>query len=101
MSRNLRPVIAFLVEGKCRRLIGPTAPKRHRPAEREMKLTNLFSRARGRARYPDEIKAPARLGKDVGNDRGNGAADRSSMADLVRLLKEADDAQEGGGVRRA
>jgi hypothetical protein len=48
-----------------------------------MKLTDLFSRARKRAHYHDEIEVPARLGND--------AVDRSSMADLVRLLKEAED----------
>jgi len=59
-----------------------------------MKLTDLFSRARRRrARYPDKIEAPARLGND--------GADHSSMADLVRLLKEADDAQQVSGTRRA
>ena len=54
-----------------------------RPTGREMKLTDLFSRARKRAHYHNEIEVPARLGND--------AVDRSSMADLVRLLKEAED----------
>ena len=70
---------------------------RRRPTEREMKLTDLFSRATRRARYPNEIEAPAGLG----NELGNGAPDRSSMADLVRLLKEADDAQKASGTRPA
>lgn len=55
-----------------------------------MRLTDLFSRTRKRARYP-EVEALARV--------GNGAADHSSMADLVRLLKEADDAQKLSGTR--
>ena len=59
-----------------------------------MKLTDLFfSRARQRASYTDEIQTPARVGNDV--------TDRSSMADLVRLLKEADDTQRGGGRQPA
>ncbi len=74
------------------RLIGTTAFKApRRPTEREMKLTDLFSRARRRAHYPDRIEAPAPLV----------AADRSSMADLVRLLKEADEAQKGSGPQPA
>jgi len=58
-----------------------------------MKLTELFSRAKRRMPYTDEIETPAPVGHDV--------ADRSSMADLVRLLKEADDAQRGGGRQPA
>jgi hypothetical protein len=59
-----------------------------------MKLTDLFfSRARKRAAYTDKIEPPARVGTDV--------TDRSSMADLVRLLNEADDAQRGGGRQPA
>ncbi len=55
-----------------------------------MKLTDLFFlRAARRAPYTGEIETSARGGRDV--------SDRSSMADLVRLLKEADDAQSGGG----
>ncbi|WP_156927911.1 hypothetical protein [Bradyrhizobium sp. Tv2a-2] len=58
-----------------------------------MKLTDLFWRDRKRADRPDHIPAPAR--------RGNDGADRSSMAELVRLLREADDAQKNGGHRPA
>jgi len=59
-----------------------------------MKLTDLFSRARRRAHdFPDETETPVGPGRD--------SADRSSMADLVRLLKEADDAQTGSGPRPA
>ena len=81
-------------QGQCARLIGTAASGRYWPTEREMKLTDLFSRARKRAHdpdYSDEIEAPARLGHD--------SADRSSMADLVRLLREADAAQNGSGTR--
>jgi hypothetical protein len=60
-----------------------------------MKLTDLFSRARRWAHHVDEIETPARLGNRLGNGLGNDVTDRSSMADLVRLLKEADDAQRG------
>ena len=52
-------------------------------AEQEMKLTDLFSRTVKRASGPDAIERPARLGEDK--------TDRSSMADLVRLLRELDD----------
>ncbi len=62
-----------------------------------MKLTNLFWRDRKRADRSDDVAAPGRLGSRLGND----AADHSSMADLVRLLKEADDAQKGGGRQPA
>ena len=79
------------------RLIGSGAADAIDRQERAMKLADLFSRARRRANYPDEIEAPARRGKDP----GHGAADRSSMADLVRLLKEADDAQKVSGTRPA
>jgi len=58
-----------------------------------MKLTDLFSRTKRRASYSDAIEAPAPAGHDV--------TDRSSMAELVRLLKEADDAQRGGGRQPA
>jgi len=73
-----------------------------------MKFTDLFWRGRKRTNRPDDIAAPARLGKDrLGEDRlgkdhlgkahlGKEVADRSSMADLVRLLKEADEAQNSG-----
>jgi hypothetical protein len=58
-----------------------------------MKLTDLFRRDRRRTNHPDDIPASARLGSD--------GADRSSMADLVRLLKEADEAQNGSGRQPA
>ena len=61
-----------------------------------MKLTDLFSRAM-RPHYPGEVEAAARLATRFGNHPGSKAADRSSMAELVRLLKEADDAQTRGG----
>jgi hypothetical protein len=71
-------------EGQCAKSwSAPTPRGALRPTGREMKLTDLFSRARKRAHYPNEIEVPARLGND--------AVDRSSMADLVRLLKEAED----------
>jgi hypothetical protein len=47
-----------------------------------MKLIDFFSRAKRRGSYPEEIDAQARLA----NDR----TDRSSMADLVRLLQKHD-----------
>jgi hypothetical protein len=58
-----------------------------------MKLTDLFWRDRKRADRSDNIPGPVR--------RGNDGADRSSMADLVRLLREADDAQKNVGHRSA
>ncbi len=58
-----------------------------------MKLTDLFLSARRRSHHAGEIEASARLGNRVGND----LTDRSSMAELVRLLKEADDTQTGSG----
>lgn len=58
-----------------------------------MKLTDLFWRDRKRADRADDIAAAARVGSDL--------ADRSSMADLVRLLREADEAQKGGGRQPA
>jgi hypothetical protein len=58
-----------------------------------MKLTDLFWRTRRRTNHPDDIPPPAH--------RGGDGADRSSMADLVRLLKEADDAQNGSGRQPA
>ena len=56
-----------------------------------MKLTDLFSRIR-RPHHPGEIEA-SRLATRFGNHIGSETADRSSMAELVRLLKEADEAQ--------
>ncbi|WP_407180256.1 hypothetical protein [Bradyrhizobium sp. STM 3562] len=53
-----------------------------------MKLIDLFSRPRKRARHPDEI-AP-----HVADHR----TDRSSMAELVRLLREHDDARDLSGA---
>lgn len=53
----------------------------------KMKLTDLFARGRKRDQHADEIGPPA----PAANDR----ADRSSMADLVRLLREHDDAPSG------
>jgi hypothetical protein len=94
-SRNPRAGIALVAPGQSAkadrhgRLEGA-----HATTEREMKLTELFSRARQRAHYNDESEAPARHG-------GNDVVDRSSMADLVRLLKEADDAQRGDGRQPA
>jgi hypothetical protein len=80
-------------------LIGTAASRcAQRPTEQEMKLTNLFRRARRRALYPNEIEAPPGFGNGL---VGNHMADRSSMADLVRLLKEADDAQGGDGRQPA
>jgi hypothetical protein len=58
-----------------------------------MKLTDLFWRDRKRADRPDDVPAPAR--------RGNDGADRSSMADLVRLLREVDDAQKNSSRQSA
>lgn len=59
-----------------------------------MKLTNLFWRDRKRADRSVDMASPARSGDDR-------LADRSSMADLVRLLREADDAQKAGGRQPA
>jgi hypothetical protein len=101
-SCNPRAGIALVAPGQCAkadrhgRLEGG-----HAPTEREMKLTQLFSRARQRAHYHNESQAPARHGGRVGNHPGNDVVDRSSMADLVRLLKEADDAQRGDGRQLA
>jgi hypothetical protein len=58
-----------------------------------MKLTDLFWRDRNRADRPAELAAPARRAYDP--------ADRSSMAELVRLLKEADDSQKTSGQQPA
>jgi hypothetical protein len=82
-----------------KRLIGTTASRgRSRPTEQQMKLTDLFfSRARKRAPSTGGIETPSRVGNRAGSDM----IDRSSMADLVRLLKEADDAQTGGGHQPA
>ncbi len=56
-----------------------------------MKLIDLFSRTKRRAHYPNEIDPPVRLADD--------GADRSSMADLVRLLREFDEGLKGNGTR--
>lgn len=56
-----------------------------------MRLTDLFSRGRKLTDARGESEAPARVGND----------DRSSMADLVRLLKEADNAQQERGRQPA
>lgn len=53
-----------------------------------MKLTDLFQRHRKRAARHTDIAASAHVGGD--------AADRSSMSDLVRLLREADEGHKGG-----
>jgi hypothetical protein len=58
-----------------------------------MKLTDLFWRDRNSADPSAEPAAPARRGHDV--------ADHSSMAELVRLLKEADDPQRTSGRQPA
>jgi hypothetical protein len=94
-SRNSRGGIALVAPRRqCARADRPDRLKaRHQPTEQEMKLTNLFWRARRRAPYPGEVKAPPGLGNDM--------ADRSSMADLVRLLKEAEDAQGSDGRQPA
>jgi hypothetical protein len=52
-----------------------------------MKLIDIFSRAKRRDAYPDEADAPARFADD--------RTDRSSMAELVRLLEEADEPPKG------
>jgi beta-galactosidase/beta-glucuronidase len=65
---------------------------RHEPTEREMKLTELF----WRDRKQDDghgIAVPSRPEHD--------GADRSSMADLVRLLKQADEAGGSEGSQPA
>ena len=54
-----------------------------RPIEQEMKLTDLFLRATRRAPSPDPIEVPAHFVED--------RTDRSSMADLARLLQKFDD----------
>ena len=58
--------------------------------KKKMKLIDFFSRAKRRVSYPEEIDPQARLA----NDR----ADRSNMADLVRLLGERLGAGEGVGA---
>jgi len=58
-----------------------------------MKLTDLLSRARWRAHHSDERDVPTRSGTRLGDD----LTDRSSMAELARLLKEADEAQPRHG----
>jgi hypothetical protein len=85
VRRNQRAGIALESTGRTMRkkLVGTNTSGARRPTGRKMKLTDLFSRARKRAHYHNEIEVPARLGND--------AVDRSSMADLVRLLKEAED----------
>lgn len=65
----------------------------HGLTERQMKLTDLFSRVM-RPHHPGEIETAAGLATRFGNHAGSKAADRSSMAELVRLLKEAADAQD-------
>jgi hypothetical protein len=60
-----------------------------------MKLTDLIWRARKPQQHADEIEAAGRLAANFGNRPGSDMTDRSSMADLVRLLKEVDDAQTG------
>jgi hypothetical protein len=62
-----------------------------------MKLTDLFSRARRRPHRADEIQTAARLAADFDSRAGSEVTDRSSMAELVRLLKEAEDAQAVSG----
>ena len=57
-----------------------------------MKLIDLLRRDRKRSERSDEGVALAR--------RADGT-DRSSMADLVRLLREADDAPKRSGKQRA
>jgi hypothetical protein len=57
-----------------------------------MKLTSLFSRAQRRVPHPDETDAPAGLVHD-GTDH---STDRSSMAELVRLLHEVEEPPTGG-----
>ena len=57
-----------------------------------MKLIDLFSPARKRRRPPDEIDPPSHA---VTDDR----TDRSSMAELVRLLREYDEAQQAAASR--
>ena len=57
-----------------------------------MKLIDLILGARRRT-DADKAETSARFGND--------SADRSSMAELVRLLKEADDAQGGRNARPA
>jgi hypothetical protein len=57
-----------------------------------MKLTDLFSQARKRRRPPNELDPPDHPATDD-------QTDRSSMAELVRLLREYDEAQKAAGVR--
>ncbi len=57
-----------------------------------MKLIDLLSPARRRRRHSDEIHSPGSLA-----DR---RTDRSSMAELVRLLQEHDEAQEEGNTSK-
>jgi hypothetical protein len=57
-----------------------------------MKLTDLLSQARKRRRPPNELNPPDHSTAD---DR----TDRSSMAELVRLLREYDEAQKAAGAR--
>ena len=57
-----------------------------------MKLTELFSQARKRRQPPNELGPPDHSAAD---DR----TDRSSMAELVRLLREYDEAQKAAGAR--
>jgi hypothetical protein len=62
-----------------------------------MKLTDLFSRARRRPHHADKIETATRLAAGFDNNAGSEVIDRSSMAELVRLLKEAEDAQAASG----
>jgi hypothetical protein len=52
-----------------------------------MKLTDLFARGRKQGQHPGDIA----LSLSVANER----TDRSSMADLVRLLREHDERKSG------
>ena len=58
-----------------------------------MKLIDLLSRARWRAHHSDECDVPPRIGTRLGDD----LTDRSSMAELARLFKEADETQSRHG----
>ena len=57
-----------------------------------MKLTELFSQARKRRRPPNELHTPEHPAAD-------NQTDRSSMAELVRLLREYDEEQKAAGAR--
>jgi hypothetical protein len=62
-----------------------------------MKLTDLFSRAKRRPHHAVKIETAARLAAGFDSNVGREVTDRSSMAELVRLLKEAEDAQTTSG----